>query len=84
LKVKEWIIKWFEKNSDLKLDEINKFQHDDYLAKSWIDSFKFIRMITEIEEKYKITFSNKEFQEKKFATIDGLSKIIESRIKNEI
>ena len=81
---KKWIIEWFEINSDLNLEEIKKFEKDDYLAKGWIDSFKFVTLITEIEEKFKVTFSNNEFQDKRFVTLEGLSKIIEVKIEKEI
>ena len=82
--IKDWINNWFENNSDLNLEEIIKFQDEDYFAKGWIDSFKFIRMVTEIEEKFKINFSNDEFQDKKFSTINGLSEIIEARIEKKL
>jgi len=80
---KEWIITWFEKNSDLTKEEIQNNASEDYLAKGWIDSFKFISFITEIEAEFKITFSTDEFQNRAFATLDGLSKIIEARIEKE-
>lgn len=79
--VKEWLINWFEKNSDLNLDEIVNNVNEDYLAKGWIDSFKFISFITEIESKFKITFSNEEFQNMDFSTIEGLAGIIEAKIE---
>jgi acyl carrier protein len=81
--VKEWLITWFEKNSDLSKEEIIDNVSNDYLAKGWIDSFKFISFITEIEEEFKITFSTDEFQNRSFATLEGLEKIIEARIEKE-
>ena len=82
--VKEWLINWFEKNSDLNLDEIVKNLSEDYLAKGWIDSFKFVSFITDIEDEFKITFSNEEFQSRSFSTINGLKEIIEARIEKEL
>jgi len=84
MNVREWLITWFEKNSDLSKEEIEGKFEDDYLAKGWIDSFKFVSFITEIEEEFKITFSTDEFQNRAFATLDGLSKIIEARIEKEL
>jgi len=84
MNIKEWLIKWFEKNSDLIKEEIVNNVSDDYLAKGWIDSFKFVSFVTEIEEEFKITFSTDEFQNRAFATLEGLSKIIEARIEKEL
>lgn len=84
MNVKEWLIAWFEKNSDLTKGEIENNVSDDYLAKGWIDSFKFVAFVTEIEEEFKITFSTDEFQNRAFATLEGLDKIIEARIEKEL
>ena len=50
--VKEWLINWFEKNSDLNTEEIMRDLNEDYLAKGWIDSFQFITLVTKIEEDF--------------------------------
>jgi acyl carrier protein len=84
MNIKDWLIKWFEKNSDLTKEEIVNNVSDDYLAKGWIDSFKFVSFVTEIEEEFKITFSTDEFQNRAFATLEGLGKIIEARIEKEL
>ncbi len=82
--VKKWLLNWFETNSDLSKDEIEKNMTDDYLAKEWIDSFKFVTFVAEIEEEFKITFSTDEFQNRTFATLEGLRSIIEARIEKEL
>ena len=46
MNVREWLITWFEKNSDLSKKEIEGKFSDDYLAKGWIDSFKFVSFVT--------------------------------------
>ncbi len=83
MEIKKWLSKWFEKNSDLKLINIEKEFNDNYLDKGWIDSFKFVSLVTDIEKEFKITFSTDEFQNKKFLTATGLQKIIEERIEKE-
>ena len=84
MNTKEWLLRWFETNSDLSREEIEKNLQEDYLAKGWIDSFKFVTFVTEIEDEFKITFSTDEFQDRSFATLDGLTKIIEARIEKEL
>jgi acyl carrier protein len=83
MNAKGWLLHWFEVNSDLSIEEIERNLQEDYLAKGWIDSFKFVTLVTEIEGEFKITFSTDEFQDRAFATLDGLSKIIEARIEKE-
>jgi len=80
MEIKEWIMSWFEKNADLSREEIEKNLSSNYLSKGWIDSFKFISFISDIEKKFEISFSNDEFQNRMFATIDGLTEIIAKKI----
>ncbi len=78
--VKEWTIEWFSKNSDQDKKLIKENFHEDYLAKCWIDSLKFIKLITDIEDHFTIKFSNNDFQDRSFSTGDGLVKAIEDKI----
>lgn len=82
--IKLWITDWFEKNTDLEKSQIEKNSNENYLGRGWIDSLKFIAFITDIEEKFDIRFSNEEFQNKEFASVDGISKIIEGKIDAKI
>ena len=79
--VKDWIIEWFSKNSDIEKSEIEKNIHEDYLAKCWIDSLKFVELITDIENHFNIKFSNDEFQDRAFSTVFGLIQHIEIKIE---
>ena len=79
MNTKNWLIEWFSKNSDQNKDIIQENLHEDYLAKCWIDSLKFIDLVTQIEEEFSIRFSNDEFQDRKFSTIEGLARIIEGK-----
>ena len=79
--VKTWLAEWFKENTDLEEGEIGV--HDNYFEKGWIDSFQFISFITDIEEKFDVHFSNDEFQNRDFSTIDGLSEIILRRLNGK-
>jgi acyl carrier protein len=83
MEVKKWLSEWFERNSDLKPIDIEKKFDNNYLDKGWIDSFKFVSLITDIEEEFKITFSTDEFQSEKFLTAIGLQEIIEGQIEKK-
>jgi len=78
--VTEWIIEWFSKNSNVELNTIKDNLQEDYLAKCWIDSLKFVEFISDIETEFKIQFSNMDFQDRSFSTVQGLIKAIEERM----
>jgi acyl carrier protein len=78
--IKDWIIEWVSTNSNVSKSKIVENTNANYFERQWLDSFTFINFITDIEKEFKISFSNEEFQNRDFATIDGLIKIIESKI----
>ena len=76
---KIWLIRWFEKNSLSNEINVKDSVNQNYFENGWIDSLKFIDLVTQIEEEFSIRFSNDEFQDRKFSTIEGLAKIIEEK-----
>jgi acyl carrier protein len=78
--IADWIKTWFMDNAKLSLDELQSKQDSNYFDLGWIDSFQFIKLITDIEEHFKISFSNDEFQDRSFSSYSGLSRIIKSKI----
>lgn len=82
--VKIWINEWFIKNTNTQKNEIEKNANNDYFIQGWIDSLKFILLISDIEEYFKINFSNDEFQNREFSTIHGLTKIVEVKLHEKI
>lgn len=80
--IKDWVIQWFENNTNGLREHIIKNSHSNYFEEGWLDSLKFIEFIVDIENTFKIQFSNNEFQNRMFSSIDGITKIIESK-KNE-
>ena len=74
--IENWLFDWFEKNTSAKKDEISKNLDENYFDNGWLDSLKFIELINDVEQEFEILFSNDEFQNRKFATINGLREII--------
>lgn len=72
-----WIINWFLNNTEISNEDLLNKLDENYFELGWIDSLKFIIFITDIEKHFKIKFSNSEFQNRHFSTINGLVKIIE-------
>ncbi len=75
----KWIMNWFVENSDVDEAEIKSNLNENYFEKKWIDSFKFMSFITDIEEEFDIMFSNDEFQNRGFASITGLAEILNKK-----
>lgn len=74
--VQEWLIDWFATQSSVPRDVAEAKTDTDYLKKEWIDSMQFIELVSEIEEEFHVEFSNDEFQDRSFSTIEGLSTIV--------
>ena len=79
MEVTSWLVDWFQKNTSLEQAEIEGRLNENYFEKGWIDSFKFMSLITDIETKFKLVFSNEDFQNREFSTIKGIAEIIERR-----
>lgn len=77
--IQNWLVEWFCKNTDATKETIETNIEKNYFEMQWIDSFSFINFITDLEDKYPISFSNDEFQNRDFATISGLAKIIKDK-----
>ena len=75
-----WLVNWFVTNADMKESEALAGVSDNYMLKGWIDSFRFMSLISDIEEHFDIRFSNDEFHDRGFATIAGLSVIIGKKL----
>lgn len=77
-KIEAWIVNWFQdKSPDTNLDIT-----DNYFEKNAIDSFGIMELITDIETHFEITFSQDDFQDPRFANIEGLSNILMEKIGN--
>lgn len=76
-----WLVIWFGNNSTVDATVVRDKIYSSYFEEGLIDSFVFIRLISDIEEKYHIEFSNEQFEDRNFSTISGLAEIIERSIQ---
>ena len=81
MEVQQWLVDWFEKNTDYTPDIIHEKIETSFLLENWIDSLKFILLITEVEDHFKIKFSGDEFNSEGFSTISGLTQIVQNKIQ---
>ena len=75
--VKEWILNWFESNTEVSRAELEENIDNNYFDREYIDSFQFISLIADIEEEFDISFDNDQFEDRSFSTVSGLIKIVE-------
>jgi len=73
---REWLVDWFDRQTAIPESTLREETDADYLQEGWIDSMLFIGMISSIEDEFDIEFSNDEFQDGSFATLDGLAELI--------
>ena len=79
-RIKADIMDWLTRNTAVSRGEIISQADQNYLAKGWIDSFKFISLIGLLEEKYKITYSGGDLRQVEFTTVNGLARITHERL----
>ncbi len=78
--IRTWLSAWFVKNTSISEKEIGACSSRSYFELGLIDSLKFISFISDLEGHFSIQFSNEEFQDRKFSTIDGLVEILHSKV----
>ncbi len=79
-KIKKWLIEWFVNNTGKQKDEIEENLDNSYFEMGYLDSFKFIGFISDIEDEFGIEFDNDQFEDRSFSTISGMAKIIEEAL----
>lgn len=75
--ISQWLRGWFLKNSSLTFDNIKEaFESLNYFETGLVDSLGYMELITEIETRFGVEFSNDDFQNRDFATVGGLMRAI--------
>lgn len=71
-----WLLNWFKQNGSIPLNSNEEQLQVNYFEAGLIDSLGVINLIVGIEEHFNIRFNERHFQDRRFATISGLSEII--------
>lgn len=79
MEIKEWLINWFCNHSSLDAAQLETTSNEDYLKKGVIDSFSFVMLISDIDDEFDIAFTNEDFLDPRFSSIDGLTEMIKER-----
>lgn len=72
--ITEWLRQWMVARGQSEAAALAP--KDDLVARGLIDSFGMIELISAIESHYGFEFSQQDFQQPGFATLEGLSAII--------
>ena len=71
-RVRDWVLQWFQQHTGVEILELSRKGDENYFDNGYIDSFAFIGMISDIEARWDISFSNDQFLDQSFVTINGL------------
>jgi acyl carrier protein len=72
MNVRAWLIAWFAK----KAPDVSLADSDNFFVAEAIDSFSVIELIEDAEKQFCIRFTERDFQDRRFPSIAGLSEII--------
>ncbi|MDH4187791.1 MAG: phosphopantetheine-binding protein [Nitrospira sp.] len=71
-----WLLDWFRQKGPVPGGTVEEQLRVNYFEAKLIDSLTVINLILEIEKRFGIQFSPEDFQDRRFATIGGLSELI--------
>jgi len=71
---KEKIIKWLFES--LKIENKKSSLKINFMSENYIDSLGIIKIISGLEKKFKFKFKKKNYSDKRFQTIEGLTEIV--------
>ncbi len=76
---KEFIYNWFSEKGRITAEEIEKNLDVNYFDCGWIDSFAFLELLSACEVKFNIQFSDDDFKNNDFFTINGLIRLLKRK-----
>jgi len=76
--VQEWLQKWFAGRGKMGQGSQPNLLVD-YFAAGWLTSMEIVEFVTEIEQQFRMQFSEADLQDARFVTISGLSELILER-----
>jgi acyl carrier protein len=74
--VREWLLDWFENRDTWNGQRPSNEDDVNYFESGWIDSLGVIEMIEDVEARFDVRIEADCFQDRRFATLNGLSEII--------
>ena len=82
-RVEEWLISWFVARAKIGRDAAERaasaIRSTDYFDAGWLTSMEVVEFVTEIEQQFAMQFSDRDLQDARFVTINGLAELICAR-----
>ena len=72
----QWLCDWFSSRGKLKGDTAAEPLHVDYFEAGLLTSLEVIEFVSEIEERFGVSFSEQDFHDPRFVTIAGLAELV--------
>jgi acyl carrier protein len=80
LQVQDWLTSWFVARSKIGREAVEiaaiALHRTDYFDAGWLTSMEVVEFVTEIEEQFAMQFSDRDLQDPRFVTINGLAELI--------
>jgi len=78
MQIKEFVLNYFSDKTNKKKE--NLLCDTSYFDENYIDSLGVFELISTVEDKFDFEFTDDDFQNRDFVTINGISNIIERKI----
>ena len=76
---RDWLTNWFVARGKLGKSAPAAPHDTDYLEAGWLTSMEVVEFVTEIEQQFRMQFSERDLQDPRFVTIAGLTELILQR-----
>jgi len=76
LPLNEWLVSWMKEKSGKEIDP-----NENFIEQEAIDSYNVIELVVDTEREFEIRFEARDFQDRRFVTLSGLSEIIDERVR---
>lgn len=81
--VQDWLTSWFVVRSKIGGEAVelsaDVLHATDYFDAGWMTSMEVVEFVTEIEQQFDVQFSDRDLQDPRFVTINGLAELILAR-----
>jgi acyl carrier protein len=78
--VQDWLTSWFVARSKIGREAAGiaatALRKTDYFDAGWLTSMEVVEFVTEIEQQFAMQFSDRDLQDPRFVTINGLAELI--------
>jgi len=81
----KWLIDWFVTRGKIGRHALEKqpdaLRETDYFEAGWLSSMEVVEFVMEIEQEFAMQFSDRDLQDPRFVTIEGIAELIVDRAK---